>query len=98
MGVQAGCGVEEGLARVLGGAGPARFAHGHRVETFGLHRGDQRRRERRLPRPLRAFEDEEEAAAHERVMMLLAAPFSMPAAICSFTRAITLSKFARATT
>jgi hypothetical protein len=52
-----------------------------------------------LARPIRPFEDDEQPRpVHPSVMMLLVAPFSIPSLICWFTRAISFSKFERATT
>ena len=82
---------------MLRSRGAAGFADGDRIEPPRAHRLEDCRRQRRLPRPFGPLENEKEAV-HERVMMLLVAPFSIPAAICSFTRVISLSKFVRATT
>ena len=77
----------------------AGLANDDRIDAACPHALGQRLRQRRLARPLRALEDDEEpACGHPSVMMLLVAPFSMPSLICWFTLAISFSKFDRATT
>src|SRR5262245_14460073 len=92
-------GVEQRLPRDLRGAGATRLPDHQRIQARLPHPIRQGDRQRGLARPLRALEyDEQTGPVHPSVMMLLVAPFSMPSLICWFTRAISFSKFDRATT
>ena len=75
--------IEQRLAGDLGGPGATRLADHDRIHPALPHPLGQRLQQRRLARALRSLQnDEEPARAHPSVMMLLAAPFSMPSLIC----------------
>ena len=92
-------GIEQHLANDLRCLRAARLANHDGVDPGLSHQPGQRLDQCGFSRALRPFENDEEAPrGHPRVMMLLAAPFSMPSLICWFTLAINFSKLERATT
>lgn len=92
-------GIEQGLPGNLCRAGASGLAYDQGIHAGGPHTSSQWTEERGFARRLGALENDEEAAGvHPSVIMLLVAPFSIPSLICWFTRDISFSKFARATT
>ena len=75
-------GIEQGLPGDLGGPGASRLPYHNRLDLVGPHALGERPHERGFARALGALENDEEPVAHPSVMMLLAAPLSMPSLIC----------------
>ena len=75
--------IQHRLPRDLAGPRAPRLPDHDRVHPALAHPVGQRLRQRGLARAFGPLEnDEEPATAHPSVMMLLAAPFSMPSLIC----------------
>jgi hypothetical protein len=74
--------IQEGSANRLGRWGPPGLPYADRIPSKALHSVDQAGRQGGLAGSVRSFDDDEKPSAHERVMMLLVAPFSIPSLIC----------------
>lgn len=81
----------------LSDGGPAGFPNQDRFASGGGEVVSQGPDQGALPCPFGSFHDEKVAAFHPSVMMLLAAPLSIPWAINWFTLTMVFSKFARPT-